>query len=92
MAISVTGALNIANAGEINMHACNRHSVGAGAVEHIFADLCRQVWIAIKHYASVGICELKGGEMDNIAPDQQALIAGMNSKASMARRVARQGH
>ena len=86
MAISVTRALNIANAGEINMHTCNGLSVGAGAVEHIFTGLCRQGWIGIKHHAPIRVGELKGGEMDNIAPDQQALSAGLDGIASVTRK------
>src|SRR5215212_8374447 len=90
--VAVTGALthDIAEAGKVEMRPGHTQTVGGDAIERSPPRIARGLWIDVEHQRRFGTWDLHGRQVNNVAPDQQAIRSGMDVPAGMAGRVTRQ--
>ncbi len=84
---AVAGARHIAEAREIHVRAANPQPVGRDAVEHPQPGRAGHLRIDVVDQPGVGTWNLDSGEVHEIAPDQQALVARLQQPAGMTRRM-----
>ena len=76
-----------AEAREIHVGAGDREAVGRDTVEHALAGRAGHLRIDVVDETGVGPRNLDRREVDEIAPDQQAVLARLNEPAGVARRM-----
>ena len=71
------------------MRAGNTQAVGRDAIEGAPPRVARALRIDVEDQRGFGTGDLHGRQVNNVAPNQQTVGAGMDVPAGMARRVAR---
>src|SRR3954468_8388123 len=84
---TVAGPLDAAKAGKAKMRAGDDEPLGRGPVEHALARGRRQIGVDVVDQPGLGTRELHRREVHDVAPDQDALAAGLDEPVGVTRRM-----
>src|SRR5690606_27941198 len=90
--VALSVLTDMADAGERQVGASHPPALAGRLPENILARLDGLTGVGIELDGHLGVSHLHGMRVHDVAPDQQAVLAGIEQVGRMARCVARRGH